>query len=160
MKRVHSRDRNRVGEKEREGKESNNQILVKSQPRGHMYQADLPLRHTVEKFKWRGKTLSYIHTVHDLREQGHYPPQCCSSNPSEQSCLKSHTLLWSTHSPCAPHTNCPSGQMWGWTVGASVGGKGVVGLIEGRSPETNKYTQHIQQTVTQSRVGHSFTCWW
>ena len=61
-------------------------------------------------------------------------PQLNSSEPSEQSRLKSHTFLLATHSPCAPHTNCPSGQLWGCTVGAGVVTAGVVLFGFGSSP--------------------------
>lgn len=74
--------------------------------------------------------------LHEFREKIDDLPQFNSSEPSEQSGLKSHTLLSATHSPCAPHTNSPSGQLWGWTVGAGVLDGETVLFCFGSSPGT------------------------
>lgn len=74
-------------------------------------------------------------------------PQFNSSELSEQSGLKSHSLVCGTHSPCAPHTNSPSGQLWGCTVGGGVVTTGIVVFNMGSSPITGhsrKYKSTVQ----------------
>lgn len=72
-----------------------------------------------------------------LERRKYISPQFISSEPSEQSGLKSHCLLSGTHSPCPLHANSPSRQLLGWTVGAGVVTAGLVLFSGGSSPKTD-----------------------
>lgn len=70
----------------------------------------------------------------DVLREAEVIPQLNSSKPSEQSCLKSHTLSLVTHSSCDPHANIPSGQVSGGTVGTGMVTEGIVVFCLGSSP--------------------------
>lgn len=61
-------------------------------------------------------------------------PQYSSSEPSEQSRVKSHTWLRLTHSFVALHTNWPGGQLWGGVTDIVGTGAVVLGSSEGNWP--------------------------
>lgn len=124
------------------------------------------------KWKQRGRKGSYAPILQICKVL----PQLNSSEPSEQSGLKSHTWLSATHSPWAPHTNCPSGQLWGWRVGAGVVTAGMVWFTVGRFPKkfwkmhvwtwTDKMLQcighwckdHLRMVHSSWRRGHRWQC--
>lgn len=111
-----------------------------------------------EESEKKGKQIA-LKTVDILREEKiNVLPQFNSSEPSEQSGLKSHTLLSATHSPCVPHTNCPSGQLWGWTVGAGVVTAGVVMFGVGSSPGPKDGRKH-KSTVGRELVHIHIFCY-